>query len=82
MHSMFYIKSDDFTKDATVDTTNLTPEELLHMNFTFYNVTFIVGFTSILDAVCERITIICILPTVPKQASVRIIIFILATLNN
>ena len=39
-------------KGKTVETTNLQPGEIIHMDFAFYNVTPILGFTSMLDVVC------------------------------
>ena len=41
-------------KGTTVDTTNLQPGELIHMDFDFYNMTSIRGFTSMLTVVCEN----------------------------
>ena len=35
-------------KRTTVDTSNLQPGELIHMNFALYNVTYIRGFTYML----------------------------------
>ena len=41
-------------KGISVDTSNLQLGELVHMDFAFYNVTYIHGFTSILTVVCEK----------------------------
>ena len=42
------------TKGTTVDTSNLQPGELVQMDFSFYNVISIHGFTSILTGVCTN----------------------------
>ena len=52
------------------------------MDFDLYNVTYIQGFTSMLDLECSKTRIIWILPTESKQVTVRIILFILTTLEN
>ena len=67
MHSMFYRKNNPPPKGATVDTTNLTQEEILHMDPDLYNVTIIRGFTSILTVVFAKITMLWILPTESKN---------------
>ena len=41
-------------KGATVDRSNLKPGELIHIDFAFYNVTSICGFTSILTVFREK----------------------------
>ena len=69
-----------FPKGTTVDTGNLQPGELIHMEFDFYNVTSIRGFTSMLTVVCANTRILWVLPTASKLAPVRIIRFILTTL--
>ena len=38
-------------KGTTVDTTNLQPVELIHMDFALYNVTSVLGFMSMLALV-------------------------------
>ena len=82
MNNMLYIKYDNTPKGTTFDTTNLQPGELIHVYFTFYNVTYIRGFTSMLTIFCERTRMIWVLPTVSKLSPVCIIRFILTTLNN
>ena len=52
------------------------------MDFAFYNINSICGFTSMLTVVCAKTSMLCILPTVSKRAQVCIIHFILTTLNN
>ena len=69
-------------KGTTVDTSNLQPGELVHMDFEFYKVTSIYGFTSILTVVCAKTRMIWVFPTSSKIAPVRIIHFILTTLIN
>ena len=41
-------------KGTTVDTSNLQPGELVHMDFAFYNINSIHGFTSMITVVCEK----------------------------
>ena len=69
-------------KGATVGTTNLQPGELIHMDFSFYSVTFIRGFTCMLTIVCANTRMICVFYTVSKTKPVYIIHFIITTLNN
>ena len=69
-------------KDATVDTTNLSSEELLCMYFYLYYVDSIRGFTSIIDVLCEKTRIVCIFPTASKRFPVTNVQFILTSLNN
>ena len=45
-------------KITTVDTIKLQPGELVHMDFSFYNITSICDFTSILALVCAKTRII------------------------
>ena len=71
-----------FPKGKTVDTTNLQPVEIIHINFAFYNVTSIRYFTSIITIVCANTITICILPTLSKKFPVYIICFIFTILNN
>ena len=52
MHSIFTAKITFFPKDETVDTTNLRTAELLNMEFDFYNVAYIQGFTSVITVLC------------------------------
>ena len=55
---------------TTVGTTNIQPGELIHMDFAFYNVIFIRGFTFILTVVFAKTKIICVFPNASKQSSV------------
>ena len=75
-------KMTTFPECNTVDTTNLQPGEPIHMQFAFFNVTSIIGFTSILTVVCANNIILWVFPTVKKISPVQIILFILTTLNN
>ena len=52
------------------------------MDFAFYNVTSIHGFTSMLTVVCESTRMIWVSPITSKRAPVSIIRFILTTLKN
>ena len=69
-------------KVTTVDTSNLRPGELIHMDFSFYNVTSIRGFTSMLIAVYPNNRMLWVLTVASKRAPVRIIHFIMKTLIN
>ena len=71
-----------FSKVTTVDTTNLQPGELIHVEFSFFDVTFIHGFTSVITGVCENIIMIWLFHTASRLAPDRIILFILTTLKN
>ena len=52
------------------------------MDFAVYNITFIRGFNLIITVVCAKTRILWVFPTASKRSPVRIIIFILTTLNN
>ena len=52
------------------------------MDFDLYNVNSIRGFTSIINVVCEKTIMLWVFPTAYKKSLVRIIHFILTTLNN
>ena len=69
-------------KGTTVETINLQQGELVHMEFAFYKVTSIHGFTSMRTVVFENTRILWVFPSAPKRAPVRIICFILTTLMN
>ena len=71
-----------FSKVTTVDTTNLQPGDLIHMEVAFFNVNFIHGFTSMLTGVFAKIIMIWLFHTASRLAPVRVILFILTTLNN
>ena len=68
-------------KVTTVDTTNIKPGELIHMDFDFYNVTIIRGFTYTLNVVFINTIILWVFPTTPKIIPVCITCFILTTLE-
>ena len=54
----------------------------MHMDFAFYNVTSIQGFTSMLTIVYENTKILWVFTASPKMFPVRIISFILKTPKN
>ena len=78
----YTLKIANFPKCSTVDTTNLQPVELIHMDFALYNVTSILGFTSIISVVCENKIMLWLFPTSSKIYPVKIIWFVLTTFNN
>ena len=41
-------------KVKTVDTTNLLPGEIIYVDFDFYNVNSVPGFTSMITVVCAN----------------------------
>ena len=65
-----------------IDTSNFQPVKIIHMEFSFYNVTPIRGFASILNVVCSRTRMIWVFPTESKISPVHTIHFILTTPNN
>ena len=69
-------------KGKTVDTTNLQPVEIIHMDLEFYNVTSIRGFNSMLNVVCANTIMLWVFPNAPTKSSVHTINLILTTLNN
>ena len=74
-------KTTTLPKGTIVQTINLQPGQLIHTDFSFFNLTFICQLTSMLTVVCENTIIIWVLPTAYKKP-VRIIRFILTTLKN
>ena len=56
-----------FPKGKTVDTTNRQPGEIIHMNFAFYNVNSIRGFTSMITVVCSKTKMLWVFPTASKK---------------
>ena len=72
----------DLPKGTTVGISNLQPREIIQMEYDFYNVTSIREFTSVITFVCKINRMLWVLPTTSKQSPVRIIRFILTTLNN
>ena len=52
------------------------------MDFAFYNVNSIRGFTSMLTVFCENTRMLWVFPTVSKRSPGRIIRFILTKLKN
>ena len=57
-------------KFTTVDTSNLQPGELVHVDFEFYNVTSIHSFTPMLTVVCAKTIMLWLFPTVSKISPV------------
>ena len=71
-----------FPKGTTFEKTKLQPGELIHMEFAFYNVTSIRGFTSMIDVVCAKTRMIWVFTNASKRSPVCIIQFILTSLKN
>ena len=71
-----------FPKVSTVETSKLQSRELVHVEFSFYNVSSVRGFSSMTTFVYERTRMIRELRTGSKQSPVRIILFILKTFKN
>ena len=67
---------------TTVDTTNLQQGELIHMESSFYNVTYIQGPTSMLNIVLKKTIMLWIFINKSKQDPVRTTWFIITTLKN
>ena len=83
MHNLLHSKNEKTIKKVPiVDTSRLHPRELVHMEFAFYNVTSIRGFTFMIIVVCANTRILWAFPTASKRAPLRIIHFILTTLLN
>ena len=79
---MYYINITTLPKSVSVDTTKLRTGELIHMDFHWYNVTSIQGFTSMLTIVCAKTRILRVFPTTYKIFPLRIICLILKTFKN
>ena len=71
-----------FPKVTNVGTTHLQPGAVIRMYLSFYNVTSIIDFTSMLTTVCASIIMLWFFPTESKISPVCIIRFILTTLKN
>ena len=69
-------------KGTTIHTNNLQPGEIIHMDFDFYNVTPIRGFTSMITVVCAKTLMIWVFHNASKRDPVHIIFFILTTFKN
>ena len=69
-------------KYTIFDASNLQPGELIHIDFSFYNVTSICGFTSRLTVVCENTRMIWVCPTASKYALFSIVQFIMKIPKN
>ena len=80
---IFYTeKMTTFHKGKTFDTTNLQPVEIIFMDFAFYDVNSLLGFTSVITVICANTRIIWLFPTTSKRSPVRIIHFVLTTLKS
>ena len=75
-------KMTTINKGTTVNTSNLRPGELIHMEFSFYSAIYIRCFASMLTVVCARTRMLCVFPASSKRSNVCIIRFILTTLIN
>ena len=71
-----------FPKGTTVDTNNLQPGKLPHMDFSFYNVTSIRGLFSVLTVLCAKTRMLWVLITTSKWSPVHIIYVTLKKLKN
>ena len=81
--TIFYTaKMQTFPKATTVDTNNLQPGELIHVEFSFYDVTSVCGLTTMITVVCTNTIRLWIFTTVSKRYPVPIILFVLTTLKN
>ena len=79
---MLHIKITTINKGTTFYTSNFQPGKLIHTDFSFYNVTSIYGFTSILTLVCAKTRMLWVSPNASKISPVRIILLILTTLKH
>ena len=70
MYNLLHIKITAINKVTTVDTSNLQPGELTHMDFGFYNATSIRRFTSMLTVICAKTRMLCFLLTASKISPV------------
>ena len=66
-------------KRTNVDTTNLESGEFIHMDFDFYNMKSIQGFTSMRTVMCAKTIMIWVFTTESKKSQLRTICFILTT---
>ena len=55
-----------FPKGTTVGTTNFQPGEIIHVDFSFYNITSLHGFTSMLTVLCANTILLWVFPTAYK----------------
>ena len=82
-YTIYYTENmKSFLKVKTVDTDKLQPGEFIHVDFPFYNVTYVFRFTSMITIVCEKNRMLGVFPTASKWDTVHIIRFILTTLKN
>ena len=75
-------KTTTINKGTAVDTSYLQPVELVYIDFSFYKITSICGFTFIITVVCAKTRILWVFPTASKITPVHVIRFILTTLMN
>ena len=69
-------------KEKTVEKTKLQPGELIHMQFAFYNVTYIRGSISVITIVYSKNILLWVFPIESKPFPVCIMRFIQTTFNN
>ena len=69
-------------KGTAVDTTNLQPGELIHLDLGFYNVTFVCGFNSMFTFLFAKNKMIWVFHTAYKRTPFQNIRFIQASLKN
>ena len=80
--TIFYILNmTNFPKENTFYTSNLQPGELIPMEFDFYNMNSILGFTYMTTVVCVNNIMIWLFPTASKYSPFYIIRYILTTLK-
>ena len=82
MYNIVNRKDENSPKVTTFDTNNLQSGEIIHMDFVFYNVTYIFGFTYMITVVCANTIIIWVFSTASKRAPFRIILFVLTKIKN
>ena len=63
---MFYSQIDNFPRVKTVETTNLQWGECIKMEFSLYNVTYMLVFTSMLTQVYEKKRMLWMFPNASK----------------
>ena len=62
LHCLCYQNINHLTKDKTVDTCTLVSSQLLHMDFIFYNVTYIWYFSVRMTVVYIKSCMLCLFP--------------------
>ena len=67
MYDLLHRKNKTINKGTIYDTSNLQPEERIHVEFEFYNVTSIRGFTSMVTAIHENTRMLWVFPTTSNR---------------